>query len=434
MLLLETNAPIVAAALTPDDFHIPEHAETFERALDVLNKNAQVLDMVSLRAACAGKPGVVRFLDEMMLRGYSHLVGQSLDSAVALLKNLAVLRRVSRACLTVLGMCNDPESTADPERVLDRAGTEFSAALAEREHGVRAENIDKLMEPIVQAAMSMRDGMTLPPRQFIPAPLKTLEGMLDGLKPGQSIVIAGRPGSGKTCLGVQCAESAMDFGARAMIYSFEMSKEELAERLLAGRAQVDSKTINRRAFGMQQFRPMIAAMNGLIGKKMTVVDAARWTIEQVSRHARREHMRDPLGIIVIDYLQLIKSEQHRGKSSGYSREQEVSEISRECKLLAKELNVPVVLLAQMNREVEKRDNRPPQLSDLRESGSIEQDADVVLFVTVDQNDRTAAKIHLRKQRGGELGEFACRFDGKYARFSDRARHEQEDSHATNPRW
>jgi replicative DNA helicase len=410
MLARPEAANTAAASLVPEDFYLDAHVFVFARALELLNESQQ-LDMVNLRAACAGKPLAIEMLDGVLRRDYSWMNDAALDRAIETLKNIAVLRKVTFACITVLGWVSDPSVDGDPGTWIDKAGAEFSSALAEREHGVRAATIYELMKPIADDCIALEQKKKLP-RKYVPAPLREMEKFLDGLKPGQSIVIAGRPGSGKTVLGVQCAEACMDFGARALVYSFEMSKEELAERVLAGRAKVDSKIINRRAFGPGQAQQTFTAMHALAGKPMTIVDATRWTIEKVVRHARREHLRDPIGLIVIDYLQLVKTEQKYD-----SRERQISEISYECKMMAKELGLPVVTLAQMNREIERSD-RAPQLSDLRESGSIEQDADVVLFVTVDQTNRSSAKLYLRKQRGGELGEIEALFEGKYARFRD----------------
>jgi len=404
------TAAVCMAALGPSDFSLSLHSRMFETARDVIERNGE-LDMVSLRAACAGRSDQIQFCDEMLHSGYAYLSGQALDSAVALIKNLAVLRKLINACSKVLEWAHAPAAVASPETIIDLAGTEIGAALASREDAVRADTIENLMEPIVRDAMDIERGNKRAPR-FIPAPLKKLDGLLDGFKAGQSVVIAGRPGSGKTVLGLQCAEAAMDFGEKVIIYSFEMSKEELAERVLAGRSNVDSKVINRRGFNVDQFRRMSASMHELIGKQMLVVDSARWTIEKIARHARRENMRSKLGMIVIDYLQLVKTERQSG-----SREQDVAEISRECKLLAKELACPVILLAQMNRGVESREGRVPQLSDLRESGAIEQDADVVLFIS-SSDETNDSVIYLKKQRGGPLGQVEVKFKKAYCRFED----------------
>lgn len=411
MLLYSESALTVSVSLTAEDFYVRAHAEVYEQMLSVLARTHQV-DMINLRASCAGKPLVVEYLDQVLAQGYGYLTGLSLDDAVNTLRELSATRRFTQACEQALAWASDPRSDMTPAEAVDRGSAEIARALANRGERARGASIDELFRPIADDLIALHEGKGVAKRAYIPAPLPELESLLNGLKPGQSIVVAARPGSGKTVLGLMCAEAAIKFGARAVVYSFEMSKEELAERLLANRSSVDSKTINRRCFNRDEIGRAFAGMNSYIGQKLWIVDAHRWNIDHVSRDARREHTRDPVGIIIIDYLQLIEP-RTRGKDN--NRERDISEISRECKLLAKELGLPVVLLSQMNRKVETRESGEPQLSDLRESGSIEQDADVVLFLTVDQNSQDS-KMYLRKQRGGQLGVFSVKFEGKYARF------------------
>lgn len=410
MLLYDSAALAASVALTPDDFHVYVHSVVFDRMQMVLAKTHQV-DPVNLRSYCAGEPQVLEYLDDVMFRGYEHLTGRALDEAISRLKELTTLRRFSKACIQALAWASESGARVSPGECVDRGSAEITKALADRGAATRGADIDELMRPICDDIIALQEGKALAPNRAIPAPLRELESLLNGFKPGQSIVIAARPGSGKTVMGLMCAEAALKVGRRSIVYSFEMSKEELAERMLASRAEVDSKIISRRAFSRDEGQRAFRAMNTFVGQRMRIVDSHRWTIDQVSRDARREHMQDPLGIIVIDYLQLISPRSRNG-----NREQEISEISRECKLLAKELSIPVIELAQMNRSVETRESREPQLSDLRESGSIEQDADVVLFLTLDPNDPSSSKMFLRKQRGGQLGVFGVKFEGKYARF------------------
>lgn len=223
---------------------------------------------------------------------------------------------------------------------------------------------------------------------------------------------------GKSALAVQLAESAAGQGARAAVFSLEMPSSEIARRMVCSVARVNSRDIGERKLSEIEARRMTNAAGKLSALPIVFPESMRMTIEQIARVARQERLRSGLGLVLVDYLQLIRSS---GRHD--NREQEVSEISRELKLLARELHLPVVAVSQLSRKVEERSDKRPMLSDLRESGAIEQDADAILFLfRPDYYSREASKglceVIVGKNRGGETGFVRVNFEAQYTRFSD----------------
>ncbi|MFP4157208.1 MAG: replicative DNA helicase [Opitutales bacterium] len=263
---------------------------------------------------------------------------------------------------------------------------------------------------------------------------RDLDGMTYGFHPGQMIVLAARPSVGKTSLGMNFAEHAVlpDGGREpsgTLVFSLEMTAADLAMRLICSRARVDMKRIRDRVVSSEDQRQIAQAVKELNGTPLWIDDSASSTILDIRAKARRIDSKNRLGLIVIDYLQLV-----RGTDSRAPREQQIADISRGVKGMAKELNVPVVVLSQLNRESEK-DNRDPRLSDLRESGSIEQDADVVLLLSrpkqkeddeaVEQGNLPGEveriKLIIAKQRNGPVGDIDLTFVRRYTRYENFSR-------------
>lgn len=260
---------------------------------------------------------------------------------------------------------------------------------------------------------------------------RDLDGMTYGFHPGQMIVLAARPSVGKTSLAMNFAEHAMlpDGGREksgVLVFSLEMTDADLAMRLICSRARVDMKRIRDRVVSKQDSADIAQAVKELKEAPLWIDDNSSSTILDLRAKARRVDTKHRLGLIVIDYLQLV-----RGTDPRVPREQQIAEISRGVKGMAKELNVPVVVLSQLNRESEK-ENRDPRLSDLRESGSIEQDADVVLILHRPKKrddddgiqdsgmpgDVEHIKLIIAKQRNGPIGEVDLTFVRRYTRYEN----------------
>jgi replicative DNA helicase len=260
---------------------------------------------------------------------------------------------------------------------------------------------------------------------------RDLDGMTYGFHPGQMVVLAARPSVGKTSLAMNFAEHAAlpDGGHKpsgVLVFSLEMTASDLAMRLICSRARVDQKRIRDRVASAQDQREIHQAVQELENVPLWIDDASSSSILDLRAKARRVDSKHPLGLVVIDYLQLV-----RGTDPRMPREQQIAEISRGVKGMAKELNVPVVVLSQLNRESE-RENRDPRLSDLRESGSIEQDADVVMILHRPKKrdddegvqdggmigDVEHIKLIIAKQRNGPIGEVDLTFMRRYTRYEN----------------
>jgi len=289
--------------------------------------------------------------------------------------------------------------------------------------------------------------------------LVDLDERLGGLQPSDLVILAARPAMGKTALatniayhvastwkppaGEDVSPHAQDGGVVAF-FSLEMSAEQLATRIVAAQAGIPSNDIRRGKISSSQFKRLVDVSTQISNMPLFIDDTGGLTIAQVAARARRIKRQHGLGLIVLDYLQLLAGS---GRRASDSRVQEVTEITTGLKALAKELNVPILALSQLSRQVENRDDRKPQLSDLRESGSIEQDADVVLFIyreeyylarkepkagspehmewQMEMDKHTGiAEVHIAKQRHGPTGKVPLQFDGNLTKFSNLAREEQ----------
>jgi replicative DNA helicase len=284
--------------------------------------------------------------------------------------------------------------------------------------------------------------------------LRDLNRKLGGLQPSDLLILAGRPSMGKTSLATNIAFNAAQAyadsngkeGASVAFFSLEMSAEQLATRILAEVSEVPSEKIRKGEVRDVEFRRFVEASQRLASIPFYIDDTAALSIAQVRTRARRLKRQFGLGLIVIDYLQLLRGS---GGKASENRVLEISEITRGLKALAKELAVPVLALSQLSRAVEQRDDKRPQLSDLRESGTIEQDSDVVMFVFREEyyierkqpgigtpehdawkaemeRAHNIAEVIIGKQRHGPVGTVELAFQGEFTKFSDLDRHHQND--------
>lgn len=255
----------------------------------------------------------------------------------------------------------------------------------------------------------------------IPTGFGVLDQMTGGLQRSDLIILAARPGVGKTSLALSlAANAALRYGQRVAMYSLEMSKEQLGDRLLSMIARVDQSRLRTGWIEDDEWEQIVDASDKLAEASIWIDDTAGITPRDMSNRARRLQSEHGVDLIIVDYLQLMQSDGKKHEN----RVQEVSEISRSLKGLARELNVPVLALSQLSRAVESRQNKVPLLSDLRESGSIEQDADIVMFIYRDElynpesERRNIADVIVAKHRNGPVGEISLHFDPTQTRFDD----------------
>ncbi len=256
----------------------------------------------------------------------------------------------------------------------------------------------------------------------VPTGFMDFDHMTSGLQPGNFVIIAARPGMGKTTLVLNMAQNiAIDQQRPVAIFSLEMPAQDIVMRMLSAESQIDFGRLRTGNFSDDYWRPLTEAAGRLSEAPILINDNRGLTVQSLRAEGRRlkgEH--NQLALIIIDYLQLL-----RGTGRYNSREQEISEISRALKVLAWELNVPIIACSQLSREVERRPDKQPQLSDLRESGAIEQDADIVAFLyredyyeDEDAGDRVEANLLIKKQRNGPTGAVVLYFTKKQMRFDN----------------
>jgi replicative DNA helicase len=261
----------------------------------------------------------------------------------------------------------------------------------------------------------------------VPTGYKQLDNMTNGLHPSEMIVIAARPSMGKTALAMNIAEHvAVDKQIPVAVFSLEMSSQQLATRLLCSRARVNLHHIRNGIMPKNAQQELFKAVTEYSASKMVIDDTAGLSINELRAKSRRLMDKHGLGLIVIDYLQLLKSPSKRGQEN---RQIEIAEISNGIKALAKELTIPIIVLAQLNRKSEDRGDGKPRISDLRESGSIEQDADVVgllyrsAYYAKDEEEKSEkggeAELIIAKQRNGPTGEVPLTFLSEFTRFESR---------------
>jgi replicative DNA helicase len=259
----------------------------------------------------------------------------------------------------------------------------------------------------------------------VPTGFEEIDELTAGLQPSDLIVIAGRPSMGKTSLALGIAQHASLKCKKVVgVFSLEMSKAQLVLRMLSSEAHVDSHLIRIGKLDPENWKALSGAASRLEDAKIFIDDSGVMTVQQMRGKARRLKAEHGLDLLIVDYLQLVQ-----GRTDAESRQQEISDISRSLKALAKELNVPVVALSQLSRAVEARTDKRPMLADLRESGAIEQDADVVMFIYRDEvynpetEDKGIAEILVSKHRNGPTGIRKLVFLEKFACFGDLSKHE-----------
>lgn len=261
----------------------------------------------------------------------------------------------------------------------------------------------------------------------IPTGYRDLDAMTGGFQRANFIIIAARPSMGKTALAMNIAQNvAFIQKLPVAVFSMEMSKEELGSRMLCSEAQIQSERIKTGHIHDEEWGRLAQVMNTLTEAPMFIDDTAGMSIQDVASKARRLKKNHGLDMVVIDYIQLIRGSASRGESN---RNQELSEISRHLKFLCKELNAPVVALSQLSRAVESRTDKRPLLSDLRESGAIEQEADLVLFIYRDEyyerencEKPGVAEVIIAKQRSGPTGRVELQFNKEFVKFNNLARY------------
>jgi replicative DNA helicase len=388
----------------------------------------KLIDFVSLKQALKDRNQLEEVGGPEYLSDLYGFVPTAANAAyyIDIVREKYVLRRLISACNRLSTQCYDQQGEIEP--LLDEAEKEIFAITGEHVKTEITPTKDLVMEAIeqIEKLYENRGSVTGLPTGFI-----ELDRMTSGLHGAEMIVIAARPSMGKTAFAMNVAEHvAMDVGKAVAVFSLEMSSQQLVQRILCSRAKVDLQRVRNGFLSERDFPNLTAAASQVAAAKMFIDDTPGLTVTELRAKARRMKSQHDIQLIVIDYLQLLRSMSRRAQDN---RQLEISEISSGIKALAKELNLPIIVIAQLNRQPDTRakEGGRPRLSDLRESGSIEQDADLVgLLVRPDyyetddeakQERAGEAELIIAKQRNGPTGDVPLTFLKQYTRFESRAR-------------
>ena len=427
----------MATVLTADDFFLPAHREIFLAMME-LDQRRQPIDVVSLGDELKSRGALPR-----LEGGQSYLItlansvptAENISHYVRLVKEKATLRRLIAACAEIQSRAYGEFGSY--EEFLDDAETQiFKVAQQNRRESFQP--VGELLGDVVNELQTR----SMERRQItgVPTGFTKLDEISAGLQPENLIVVAARPGVGKTSWAINVAtHAALDHGIPVLIFSLEMSKFELMERMLAGEARIDSSKMRRGMIEYGDWKSHIyPAADRLTKAPILIDDSAAPNILELRAKARRfrgnpkyfpasSDGRTPLGLMVVDYLQLARG---LGGRREESREREIAEISRGLKALAKDLRIPIIAVSQLNRGLERREDKRPQLSDLRESGAIEQDADMILFIHREEMygtegaERNKAELIIGKNRHGPTDTVLLTFQREYTKFQNYAEDEE----------
>ena len=416
MLMSKDAIADVVEVLRGGDFYRPAHEQVYN-AITELYGRGEPADAVTVSDELGKRGELVRIGGAP----YLHTLLASVPIAAnagwyaEIVREKAILRRLVDASMRIGQMSYAAEGDVDV--IVDRAQAEVYS-VTERRSAEDYKPLSDLMQPTLdemEAIESRGAGLS-----GVPTGFADLDELTNGLHPGQMIIVAARPGCGKSTLALDLARSAsIKNGLTSVIFSLEMSQIEITMRLLSAEASIPLSHIRGGRMSEQDWQRVSTKMGQVSEAPMYIDDSPNLTMMEIRAKARRLKQRHDLRLVVIDYIQLMTS----GKKVE-SRQLEVSEFSRQLKLLAKELDVPVVALSQLNRGPEQRTDKKPLLSDLRESGSLEQDADMVILLNrpdlYDKESERAgeADFDVAKHRNGPTKSITVAFQGHYSRFTD----------------
>ncbi|MGD0231593.1 MAG: replicative DNA helicase [Syntrophorhabdales bacterium] len=399
-----------------EDFYREDHRTIYQVVLDLYEKS-EPIDLITVSSLArdrgliekiGGAANLSRLVDAMP-------TSANIAQYARLVKDKALLRNLMHIATEIVEKGYEVDTNVD--NFIDEA-EKMIFQISEKKYRPAFYSIkDLVMEnvKVIERLCEKKQAVT-----GVPTGFTDLDKMTSGLQPSDLIIVAGRPSMGKTsfCLNIAQHAALSDGGIPVGIFSLEMSKEQLVMRLLSSEAEVEFSKLRSGMVKDTEWHQIGTAAGRLYTAPLYIDDTAALSILELRARARRLKKEHGLELLIIDYLQLM-----RGRASSLDRrEQEISEISRFLKALAKELNIPVIAISQLNRMVEQRDNKRPRLSDLRESGAIEQDADVIMFIYRDEvydknsEEKGVAEIIVGKQRNGPTGDIKTAFQAAYTTF------------------
>jgi replicative DNA helicase len=403
--------------LTIDAFYVKAHQQIYQASV-ILHSQGKPTDVMSVSAwlqdqGLLEKIGGINTLTQLIDRTVSAV---NIDRYANLIMDKYIRRQLISAGHEIVDLGYD--TTKELETVFDEAEQKIFKLTQERPQ----EGLVPISDTLIQTfndIENLHQNITLP---GIPCGFYDLDAYTSGFQRSDLIIVAGRPSMGKTAIALNIALNIAKNQLPVAIFSLEMSKEQLAQRLLSGESGIESNRLRSGRISQQEFEPLSLAIGELSALPIYIDDTANLTVTQMRSQVRRlqAESKEKLGLVLLDYLQLMEG-------GGDNRVQELSRITRSLKGLAREINVPVIALSQLSRGVEQRTNKRPMLSDLRESGSIEQDADIVMmlyrdsYYNPDSPDRNIAEIIIAKHRNGPTGTVKLLFQSELTKFGNLAR-------------
>ncbi len=412
-MLIDANAVLTATEiLTSLDFYKQSHRIIFERMRE-MSEAQEAVDLVTLsdKLRATGELEKIGGMSELARLANFVPTAANVEYYAKIVAEKAIMRRLIGAATEIAASAYS--GTQELDDLLDKAEQEIFQVAQRRTRQSYVPLKDVLVETLERLEhMASHGGETL----GVPSGLGDLDRITTGFQPSDLVILAARPSVGKTSLALNIARNAcFRADVPVIVFSLEMSKEQVAQRLLCSEAAIPSQKLRNGFLDEDEWRRLSSALGRLGEARIFIDDTPGVSVMEVRTKCRRLQAEHGLGMVVVDYLQLMRPS-HRAEN----RQQEISEISRSLKGLARELNIPVIALSQLSRAVEQRQKQIPQLSDLRESGAIEQDADVVMFLYTDpeMDQQNTIELIVAKQRNGPTGSLKLFFSKDICRFED----------------
>ena len=415
-MLTDKDATIAAIeVLKEDDFYREDNKLIYRAILNLYNR-AEPVDIITLKSELTsmGKFDAVGGLEYLADLQEKVPTTANVERYIKIVEEKAILRNLIKTANEIISLGYDP--TEEVENIMDSAEKKIFDIMQSKNQKGYSPIKDVLVDTFSQLEVlyNQKQHITGVPTGFADLDYKTA-----GLHGSDLILLAARPAMGKTAFALNIAtNAAVRAKVPVAIFSLEMSKEQLVNRVLCGEAMVDSNKVRTGKLDEQDWAKLASALGPLSESEIYIDDTPGISVMEIRAKCRKLKLEKNIGLVVIDYLQLIQGSNKRGGS----REQEISEISRSLKILAKEINVPVIALSQLSRAPEQRPDHRPMLSDLRESGAIEQDADIVMFLyrddyyNEDSDKKNIAEVILAKHRAGSTGTVELLWLGNYTKF------------------
>lgn len=427
-----TDQEAVTAAvetLKPEDFYREDNKIIYTALLNLYNK-AQAIDIITLKSelSAMGKLDAIGGLEYIAELPEKVPTTSNVDRYIKIVEEKSMLRNLIKVANDIIDLGYG--QTEEVEDILDEAEKKIFNVVQKKDQNTGFTPIsDVLVESFTKLEELYNSKQTI---TGIPTGFNDLDKKTAGLHGSELILVAARPAMGKSAFALNIGTyAATRAKVPVAIFNLEMSKDQLANRILCSEALVDSNHVRTGELSDDELAKLAEASGELSQAPIYICDTPGISVMEIRARCRKLKMEKNIGLIIIDYLQLIQG----SAKNANNRVQEIAEISRSLKILAKELNVPVIALSQLSRAVESRDDHRPMLSDLRESGSIEQDADIVMFLyrddyynPEDSKKKNIAEVIIAKQRAGETGTVELAWVGQYTKFGnlDKYRGGQEE--------